>query len=568
MVRNSPPIWNIFRRSQERGDLVEQGQQSFSRQLQAVASYIKRRRDNVAAHGALLLVLIAGLYWIYRRTGHWAKDHPELEPATRVFRSPIATAIVLALLVTVWIYPQAPRLFWAAVGAAALVPTVIILRRLIDRRWFVLLYALVAFYLLDQVRSVAAIVPVVARGLLLIEMLVGLILLFSPTSAARQISSTSRLGRVLRLVRWLWLAAFLLAFVGNLLGYVSLANLLGDAALGSLYLAVIFYACTLILSGFIVIGLNSRPISLLAIVRQHERLIERRLTLSLYWVALAAWVIAVLGSLSIATAAYEWMKVVLNARVSYGQISLSLANVLSFVLAIWASVQVSRFVRFVLEEEVYERFALPGGIPYAISKMLNYVILLLGFFIAVSSLGYDMTKFTILAGAFGVGLGFGMQNIVNNFVSGLILLFERPVKVGDVVQIDDTTGVVGHIGIRASIIRTSNSAEIIIPNGNLISGKVTNWTLSNRQRGLEIAVAAGASAEPRHVIQLLVTVAAAHPLVVASPAPEAFLTTFSADSFSYQLRAWTNNAERWVQIRSDLSVAIHDALARENIPIR
>ena len=82
--------------------------------------------------------------------------------------------------------------------------------------------------------------------------------------------------------------------------------------------------------------------------------------------------------------------------------------------------------------------------------MLNYVILLIGFFVAVSALGYDVTKFTILTGAFGVGLGFGMQNIVNNFVSGLILLFERPVKVGDLIQMSDTTGVVKRIGIRTA----------------------------------------------------------------------------------------------------------------------
>jgi small-conductance mechanosensitive channel len=179
-----------------------------------------------------------------------------------------------------------------------------------------------------------------------------------------------------------------------------------------------------------------------------------------------------------------------------------------------------------------------------------------------------MTKFTILAGAFGVGLGFGMQNIVNNFVSGLILLFERPVKVGDLIQMSDTTGVVKHIGIRASIIRTPNSAEIIIPNGNLISNQVTNWTLSNRQRGIEIKVAVGSSAKPTEVIELLKRTASAHKLITDNPPPEAFLIDFSADAFNYELHAWTNSAEEWVQVRSDLAVAIHDALVAQNIPIR
>jgi small-conductance mechanosensitive channel len=369
-------------------------------------------------------------------------------------------------------------------------------------------------------------------------------------------------------MRWLWLAVFVLAFLFDLVGYVSLANLLGDAALGSLYLAVILYACTVILSGFLVIALHSRPLASLAMVRQHPQLLEQRLNRILTWSGLAAWAIGVLASLSVATAAFELAEKILSAQMHYGQIHLSLGKVIAFVLAIWASVLVSRFLRFVLEEEVYDRFALPSGIPYAISKMLNYVILLVGFFVAVSTLGYDMTTFAVLGSAFAVGIGFGMQNIVNNFVSGLILLFERPVKVGDVIQIGDTTGTVDHIGIRASIIRTSTSAEIIIPTGNLISNNLTNWTLSNRQRGLEITLATGAAADPKHVIELLIKTAAAHPLIVKRPSPEAFLTTFGADSFSYQLRAWTDNADQWIEIRSELSVAIHAALVKENIPIR
>ena len=124
-------------------------------------------------------------------------------------------------------------------------------------------------------------------------------------------------------------------------------------------------------------------------------------------------------------------------------------------------------MRFLLDEDVYPRIHLRRGLPYAISTMLHYVILLIGFFAGLAALGVDMTKVTILAGAFSVGVGFGLQNIFNNFVSGLILLFERPINIGDMVQIDDASGLVEHIGIRASIIRTLNGSEIIVPNGKL-----------------------------------------------------------------------------------------------------
>ena len=134
------------------------------------------------------------------------------------------------------------------------------------------------------------------------------------------------------------------------------------------------------------------------------------------------------------------LRAALTASLTIGSLSISLGSVLAFLLAIWASVLVSRFVRFVLEEDVYGHLALERGIPYAISTMLHYAILLLGFFLALGALGIDLTKITILAGAFSVGVGFGLQNVINNFVSGLILLFERPINIGDIIEVGGNIG--------------------------------------------------------------------------------------------------------------------------------
>src|SRR5262249_42934582 len=158
--------------------------------------------------------------------------------------------------------------------------------------------------------------------------------------------------------------------------------------------------------------------------------------------------------------------------------------------------------RFVLEEDIYPRVTLPRGVPFALSTLLHYFILVFGFFVALGVLGVDFTKTTILAGAFGVGIGFGLQNVVNNFVSGLILLFERPVQVGDTVVIRDVSGEVQHIGIRSCIVRTADGAEVILPNAVLISDPVTNWTLSNRLRRITLAVGVGYDSDPARVIEL------------------------------------------------------------------
>ena len=381
-------------------------------------------------------------------------------------------------------------------------------------------------------------------------------------------ASPARLWSIIRLIGWIWAGAFIFSFLGVVVGYDSLANLIGDASLGSAYMAVILFACARVLASLLVVALHSRPMVYLQMVRRHQAMLLDRLRTILYWLVSAAWLLGVLALLSVAAPVFEAIEKILSAELSYKGLHLSLGPVLSFCLIVWISVWASRLMRFVLEEDVYNRMTLPSGIPYAISTMVNYLVLLIGFFIGVSTLGVEMTQLTILASAFTLGIGFGLQNIFNNFVSGLILLFERPVRVGDVIQMSDTTGVVGHIGIRASIIRTSDSAEIIVPNGNLISNQVTNWTLSNRQRGVMIPITLDSTVDPQKVIALLTRVAAANPLVTTVPAPQAFLIKLGGDGFSYELHLWTNVAEQWVKIRSELAVALTVELGKEHIAIK
>ena len=257
----------------------------------------------------------------------------------------------------------------------------------------------------------------------------------------------------------------------------------------------------------------------------------------------------------------------LNANFALGSLSVSPGRILAFLITVWLSFLVSKFLRFALEEDVYQHLRLARGIPYAISTLLHYLILLLGFFMALGALGIDLTKITIVAGAFSVGVGFGLQNIFNNFVSGLILLFERPIKIGDVIEVSGTVGEVQHIGIRASVVRTAEGSEIIVPNGLLISGQVTNWTFSDRRRAVEITVSVAAGADLQHVTELLKAAAANLPGVAKEPSPQVYVVSFAAGAVAFQLRAWTDRYQDWGQLRSDLSMRVSDALVREKIAI-
>ncbi len=570
-VKDSPPIWSAEVRSRAGNNLLQDSQNSFTTQWAALNAYARRQWGSFILHAVVLTLLIAALYWARRRVVPWVAAEPSLEGVARVFSIPVATALVLSILLSGWIYPQSPRLLSAILGAAALIPTIIILRQLVERHLFPVLNALVVFYLVDQLRAVAAALPLASRLLFLAEMLGGIVFLGWLIKSARLSevpeAERNRLWKTIRIAARIAGVVFLVALIANALGYVSIASLVGNAVLGSAYLAVILYAAIRIADGLIMFASRVRPLTLLGMVNHHRPLLRRRIRRVLSWLAALLWGLYTLDLLSLRAPVVDRVRAILTADLTIGSLNISLGDVLAFAVTVYAAFLLSRFLRFLLEEDVYPRAGLARGVPYAVSTMLHYVILLVGFFVAVAAMGFDMTKFTILAGAFGVGLGFGLQNIVNNFVSGLILLFERPVKVGDVIQVDDAGGVVQSIGIRASVVRTSDSSEIIMPNSKLISERVTNWTYSNRQRGIEIAVGVEYGTDSRRVIELLLEIAKANPHVTDTPPPRAFFTQFGADSIDFQLRAWTNDFQEWQQMRSDLTMTIYERFNAEGISI-
>jgi small-conductance mechanosensitive channel len=248
------------------------------------------------------------------------------------------------------------------------------------------------------------------------------------------------------------------------------------------------------------------------------------------------------------------------AKLERGSISISVGGVLEFFLVVWLAHLLSRFLRFVLQEDVYPRIDLAPGMSYAASSLLNYIILALGFLAALGVLGVDYNKVSVLVGAFGVGIGFGLQSIVNNFVSGLILLFERPIHVGDTVEIGELLGTVRRIGIRASVVHTLQGADIIVPNSQLVTDKVTNWTLSDRMRRVDLPVGVNYGAEPKKVIELLEQTARAHPDVLPEPAPRALFMGYGDSSINFELRVWPRQFNLYVQVKSDLAAAVYDAV--------
>jgi small-conductance mechanosensitive channel len=301
-------------------------------------------------------------------------------------------------------------------------------------------------------------------------------------------------------------------------------------------------------------------------VRVHETLLARRLMTTVHLAMAVLWAVTTLRRFTVAEPLVQGLRAVLATSGSLGSLRISVGDLVTVALTLWLTLLASRVLRFALDEDILPRLALPRGVSAAVSASVHYAVLLLGVFLALAAVGVDLSRFALLMGAIGVGIGFGLQNLVHNFVSGLILLFERPFHPGDTVEIGPLVGEVKRIGIRSSMIRTPEGAEAIVPNGNLISSQLVNWTLSDRHRRVDLTVSVARGSDPVAVMRVLVEAARAHPEVLADPAPEALLVGLRDGTLDFSLRFWTARFETWSRVRSEVALAVDRALGAAGIP--
>jgi len=571
-VPDSRPIW----RGMASGKAAEAALTDLADDLGGIA---KRVLEYVALHPLgffVQLALFAALIWLFRsardRSLQSIEEEPELAQAAAVFQVPYSAALLLALLSSLWLHPQAPFAIRQIAALVGLFPVLRILRPMLDPALLPGLKAFGAFYAIDRVRDLSSTAPLAEQVLFLLEMLAGIALMAWLLRPRRlegveltdeQRSALRPLGIVTRLL----LASFAGALVSGATGYMQLARLIGGGALSSTYLALALYAGLRAADGLLTFALRVRPLRLLRLVSSHRDTLRRRVQRLLRSAAGIGWLLGTLHSFGILDIVLDAGRAALHASLSFGALTVSLAHVAAFGVTLASAFLLSRLARFVLEEDVYPRVTLGRGVPFAISSLLHYVILLGGFFLAISALGVDLTRVTILAGAFGVGIGFGLQNVVNNFVSGLIMLFERPMKLGDTVQIADVSGTVERIGMRSSTLRTFEGADVIVPNASLISDRLTNWTLDNTRRRIDVRVGVAYGTDPQKMLDLLLSAARGNREVLAYPASVALFLGFGESCLDFELRAWTDGFDRWVQVRSALALDVHRMLGDAGIEV-
>jgi len=565
LTRESPPIWSADLRIHARSTLPNRLHELAGGFRTDIQQYAGDPSMGMPLHAALFLVLVLGFCAARRKRRGWIATGEGVSARIKLFERPYAAALMVSLFAASAVQSPAPGGVKELFLILGLVPMILLVRPVIDARLTPGVYAVAALYAVDVLRQALSGASLIEQVLLCLESLsamgVSWRLLRSeplqhPTGPAAAGIRTGALRVFLKFV----IICLAVGLVAGAAGYMRLARLITPGALSAGALALMLYALLRVLSGTVAIALRVWPLQRLQMVRDHCDRIESRIYRTFVWITIAVWAYRSLGHIGLLDQLQSLGSAILDIRFERGSISISIEDILAFILTLWAASLLSAFIRFILREEVYTRRGVAPGLSYAYSRLVHYVILAVGFLVGLGVLGMDLTKVSVLAGAFGVGIGFGLQEVVNNFVCGLILLFERPVHVGDIVEVGDLQGEVRKIGIRASTVRTYRGADIIVPNSQFITANVTNWTLSDQLRRIDLPVGVNYASAPNRVIEVLEAVARANQGVLEKPPPQCLFTGYGDSSINFELRAWTDQFNNWRTIRSELASAVYDAV--------
>jgi small-conductance mechanosensitive channel len=250
-----------------------------------------------------------------------------------------------------------------------------------------------------------------------------------------------------------------------------------------------------------------------------------------------------------------------------GELTISVSAILVALAIFLVGVVVTRAIQGWLDQRLLPHTRLDVGIRNSLMTTFGYAGIIAAAAVGFTFLGLDLSNLALVAGALSVGIGFGLQSVVNNFVSGLILLAERPIKAGDWIVVGDEEGYVSKISVRATQIETFDRATVIVPNSDLISGVVKNWMHTNMMGRIRVAVGVAYSADPEQVRAILLKCAEEHPALLRDPEPRVFFQDFGASSLDFELRAYIGNVDVALSTRSDLRFAILKALRAAGIEI-
>lgn len=481
-----------------------------------------------------------------------------------LIQRPVSSAVFTSIVALFPLYGDIPPLWrlilWGLVSVSAvrLVETFIILpwKRL-------LLYMLAALFFAVHLFRVFGLPQPIFRLYVALVALGG-----SPLCLWRGAVNARRGGP--SLYSWalhLGAAVFAFVFVAQIAGYNDLATHLLESTIKTTFLILLAWMLSFMVRGVVEFIFERTLIQRISLIRRNKDLLLRRSgSIVTFLVSIFALVI-LLQVWQVFDTPLEAVEKLLSFGFSVGEHKFTVGHLVLALLLLYGSFLISWATQSILTHDVFPKSHVEQGTGVSIVRLIHYGLILIGVLLALSALGFELKNLIILTGALGIGIGFGLQNIANNFVSGLILLFERPIKIGDIVQINGVWGEIKKLGLRATVVETFDRSEIIVPNSDLVSNQVTNYTLSDRMVRLTIPVGVAYGSNVPLVMEVLMGIAREHPLVVSQPEPQILFVQFGESSLDFEVRAWIADVRKIFVVKSGLHQSIDQRFRQEKIEI-
>ncbi len=537
--------------------------------IKELVNYAQTQKGSAIIFFLLFSVLLWFFYLLKKRT------HINLDGYGRFYKEkllillsqPLMAATILSLISVDFIFLNHPLVFSELVAYLYVYPIISLLKRTLDRKYHVYLYSFVIILVLYVLLILVSSDSFLARLMYFLISVAEIVLLFLLLINFRNITINTYLKFLVYVFVVFHLALALTGFIANLTGRMILTSIAINAVFINILSIVMLVVAAIMVNGVIASVIDSRRGRKINSIRLYSEMLKQRLILILNTLAVFYWIAIFLNAFHFRTIVYDFLISVITYKFTLGDASFSLNGILLFFTVIFVSFFLARFLQVLLEKDVLNRLSLSKGMPHTISMGLKYILAISGFFLAFYATGIPMDKVTIILGAFSVGIGFGLQTIFSNVVSGLILLFERPIQLGDTVQVGQLIGNVKSIELRASNIHTFDGAEVIVPNSQLISKEVINWTLSDKKRRMEVPIGVGYDSDPHFVQGLIMEILQNHPMILQQPEPLVFFLGIGQFSMDFEMLFWISDYSQGRSIKSEVLFGVFKIMKDNNIKI-
>ena len=559
-----PYLWQIAGKSDTADNTARQAVGSLETEKGIMAYFLSRKWG---FYCYALLIGLAFNSWV-SRSFRKIKSSPE-GPAglgklstPNLRQPPVFGSLIVLLNILPFFNFNAPTLLAQFGLFLLLILTTLLFARQWPRRNLFLWIGIIILYLLSMATG-AALVPTEGARLWLLLLHAGCMLL--GLYCTRRIIPYLPYPKMTRFVLWVFVVLNAIAILANMLGRVSIARLAGITAIfGLVQIVLLSMFIELVMEGFqlqiLASHLQNKDASRMDMLDKLQKGVFRLLI----FIAAATWLVAFSINLDIYDAVYSGFSRIMNHEVRLGSVTFRIGNVILFLLIVYLSNVLQKYIGFL--------YGTPNGgtVPHTGRKgsrlvMIRLILIIGGFLFAIVASGLPIDRITIVLGALGVGIGLGLQNIVNNLVSGIILIFERPFQLGDYIELNGKKGIVRDIGIRASKLITEDGTEIIMPNGDLISGEVINWTIRNSEIKIEIPLTVEGGHTYEELKAIVEEALKDHPDLSHTDPPRVLLTTSTEKTMSFTVMVWVQNISQIQTIKSEVLRLLVQKLREKNI---